>query len=156
MNAPVNLPQPAAAPLLDISKSGVWAQLATLVRAMRTSPQRLTLITLPLGSVLVIGLIAVGQVRLNAWQGAFYDALQQHDLGAFLHQLVVFCIIVAGLLSLIVAQTWLTEVFKVRLRGWLTRDLLDEWLRPKRAYLFVFAGEIGSTLISASMRTLAT
>src|SRR5690606_32204150 len=35
------------------------------------------------------------------------------------------------------------EVGKVRLRNWLTRDLLDEWLRPRRAFLFAFAGEIG-------------
>ncbi|SDR60374.1 putative ATP-binding cassette transporter [Rhizobiales bacterium GAS113] len=142
MNAPVDVRQLIPIHPIDISKSGGWAQFATLARAMRTSPQRWALISLPVGSVLVIGAIAAGQVRLNAWQGAFYDALQQHDLGTFLHQLAVFMVIVAVLLSLVVAQTWLTEVFKVRLRGWLTRDLLGEWLRPKRAYLFTFAGEI--------------
>ncbi len=143
MNALAELRQPIADLPIDISKSGVWAQLATLVRAMKASPQRRILLSLPIGSVLVIGCIAAGQVRLNDWQGAFYDALEQRDFNAFLRQLVVFTVIVAGLLSLVVAQTWLSEVFKVRLRGWLTRDLLDEWLRPKRAYLFVFAGEIG-------------
>jgi putative ATP-binding cassette transporter len=144
MDAPAKLPQPFAEHLVDISKSGVWAQLATLVRAMRASPQRRTLLSLPIGSVLVIGAIAAGQVRLNAWQGAFYDSLQQHDLHVFMRQLVLFTGIVAVLLSLVVAQTWLAEVFKVRLRAWLARDLLDEWLRPKRAYLFAFAGDIGN------------
>jgi vitamin B12/bleomycin/antimicrobial peptide transport system ATP-binding/permease protein len=144
MSASAELPQPSAEHLVDVSKSGVWAQLATLIRAIRTSPQRLTLVSLPIGSILVIGAIAAGQVRLNNWQGAFYDSLQQHNLHVFLRQLILFTGIVAVLLSLVVAQTWLTEVFKVRLRGWLTRDLLDEWLRPKRAYLFVFAGEIGA------------
>ena len=144
MDAPAKLPQPFAEHLVDISKSGVWAQLATLVRAIRASPQRRTLLSLPVGSVLVIGAIAAGQVRLNAWQGAFYDSLQQHDLHVFMRQLVLFTGIVAVLLSLVVAQTWLAEVFKVRLRGWLARDLLDEWLRPKRAYLFAFAGDIGN------------
>ncbi|MFI4995833.1 MAG: SbmA/BacA-like family transporter, partial [Hyphomicrobiales bacterium] len=143
MNALAELRQPIADLPIDISKSGVWAQLATLVRAMRASPQRRILLSLAIGIVLVISAIAAGQVRLNDWQGAFYDALEQRDFNAFLRQLVVFMVIVAGLLSLVVAQTWLSEVFKVRLRGWLTRDLLDEWLRPKRAYLFVFAGEIG-------------
>ena len=31
----------------------------------------------------------------------------------------------------------------VRLREWLTRDLLDRWLVPKRLYMLGFAGEIG-------------
>jgi len=143
MNAPAGTPLPTGNLPLDIAKSGVWAQLSTLLRAIKASRQRGVLISLPIGMVFVISLIAVGQVRLNAWQGAFYDSLQQHDLEAFLRQLVVFLAIVAFLLSLVVAQTWLSEVFKVKLRGWLVRDLMDEWLRPKRAYLFTFAGEIG-------------
>lgn len=32
---------------------------------------------------------------------------------------------------------------KVKLREWLTRDLLDEWLVPGRAHRLHFAGEIG-------------
>ena len=47
------------------------------------------------------------------------------------------------LLVLVVAQTWLQEMIKVRLREWLTHDLLDQWLVPKRAYLLGFAGQIG-------------
>jgi putative ATP-binding cassette transporter len=31
----------------------------------------------------------------------------------------------------------------VKLREWLTHDLLDQWLAPKRAYMLSFAGEIG-------------
>ena len=55
----------------------------------------------------------------------------------------MFAVIAGGLLVLVVAQTWLQEMIKVRLREWLTYDLLDEWLAPKRAYLLSFAGQIG-------------
>jgi putative ATP-binding cassette transporter len=34
-------------------------------------------------------------------------------------------------------------MLQVRLREWLTHDLLDRWLAPKRAYLLANAGEIG-------------
>jgi putative ATP-binding cassette transporter len=115
-----------------------------LIRAIGGSPQRRLLISLPIGTAFVIGGIAFGQVKLNTWQGAFYDSLQQHDFPSFLRQLVVFIFIVAFLLTLVVTQTWFTEVFKVRLRGWLVRDLMDEWLRPKRSYRLGFAGEIGN------------
>ena len=55
----------------------------------------------------------------------------------------MFGVIVGGLLVLVVAQTWLKEMLQVRLREWLTHDLLDRWLAPKRAYLLAHAGEIG-------------
>lgn len=135
--------RPAAASVPEVPASGVLHQLWILIRAMSASPRRTTLLFLPVGSVVVIATNAVFQIRLNNWQGALYDALQNHDLGAFAHQLLVFLSLIAVLLLLVVAQTWLTEVGKVRLRGWLTRDLLDEWLKPKRAYLLAFAGEAG-------------
>lgn len=122
---------------------GVWYQLRSLLRALRTSPQRRRITWLAVGIVIVISANMGGQVRLNAWQGDFYDALERHQLGIFLNQLVVFVVIVAGLLTVVVAETWLREMLEVRLREWLTHDLLDQWLAPKRAYLLAYAGEIG-------------
>ena len=87
--------------------------------------------------------MSVGQIRLNVWQGDFFNALEQHNLAIFGSQLLVFSVIVGVLLVLVVAQTWLKEILQVRLREWLTHDLLDRWLAPKRAYLLAHAGEIG-------------
>jgi putative ATP-binding cassette transporter len=119
------------------------SQGASLLRALSASPERWRLIWLAVGLVSVLCAIAVGQVRLNVWQGDFYDALEQRHFDAFLHQIGVFLVIVGILLTLVVSQTWLHEMIKVRLREWMTRDLLDEWLAPKRAYHLQFAGEIG-------------
>jgi vitamin B12/bleomycin/antimicrobial peptide transport system ATP-binding/permease protein len=76
----------------------------------------------------------VGQVRLNEWNGAFFDAVQNRDSNAFLWLIAVFLVIVAGLLTLVVAQTWLQERLKVRLRERITHILLADWLKPARAY----------------------
>lgn len=94
--------------------------------------------------VLVILLSAAAQVRLNAWQGTVYDAIAQRDLSLFTRELIVFAAIASVLLVLNVSQTWLHEMLKVRLREAVSVDVLDEWLRPKRAYLLPLAGEIGS------------
>ena len=59
------------------------------------------------------------------------------------HQLMVFAVIAGALLVLVVSQTWLQAMINVRLREWLTHDLLDQWLVRKRVYLLGFAGEIG-------------
>jgi putative ATP-binding cassette transporter len=100
--------------------------------------------------LLVAGLIAgivaantAAQIRLNAWQGAFFDAIGQHDFAAFVAQLKVFAAIVTVLLVLVVAQTWLAERLKVRLRELVTIDLLDAWLMPRRAYLLRMRGAVG-------------
>jgi putative ATP-binding cassette transporter len=122
---------------------GVVAQLMVLARTLRTSRYRRRLGFLAAGIVVVICANAAGQIRLNSWQGTFYNAIEQKDVAAFTTQLLVFLIIAGGLLVLVVSQTWLQEMTKVRLREWLTNDLLDQWLAPKRAYMLSFAGQIG-------------
>lgn len=129
--------------LLDKFTSGACSELMSLVRGMNASADRWALLSFPIMLIVVIAGVAAVQVKLNAWQGALYDALQRYDVNAFLHQLLVFLLIFVALLSLVISQTWLTQVFNVRLRAWLTRDLLDAWLRPKRAHLLTFTGEVG-------------
>ena len=110
-------------------------QLLPLLRAARRSPHRRRLALLAAGIVAVILANAAAQIGLNFWQGAFYGALQRRDLPAFARELLTFAPIAGVLLALVVAQTWLQETAKVALREWLTRDLLDEWLVPRRAAL---------------------
>ena len=59
-------------------------------------------------------------------------------------QLMVFGVIAGGLLVLNVAQAWLNQATKVKLREGLVRDLLNEWLKPRRAFRLVNAGEMGT------------
>ena len=108
------------------------------------SPQRTKLLLLGVAIIAVIGATALGQVRLNAWNQPFYDALARKDLRGFLDQLTVFGVIASGLLVLNVVQAWLNQTTKVRLREWLVCDLFDEWLKPRRAFHLVNAGEMGT------------
>ena len=128
----------------DETGSRALTQLGSLVRALMLSPARNRIALLAIGLAFIICANAVGQIRLNSWNGDFYDALELKDVAAFSFQILVFVIIVGSLLILVVAQTWLDELAKIRLREWLTHDLLDEWLAPKRAYFIAFAGEIGT------------
>jgi putative ATP-binding cassette transporter len=136
-------PQKLTAAAPDVVAGTVWCQLKSLFGTLRTSPLRGRLIWLGIGIVVAICLSMVGQVKLNAWQGDFFDALEQHDLAAFGKQALVFLVIVAGLLTLVVAETWLREMIEVRLREWLTHDLLDRWLVPKRAYFLALTSDVG-------------
>lgn len=130
-------------PEADAEEEDALAHLRTLLHIIGLSPGRRKLAAFAAGTLLVIGANAVVQVRLNIWQGAFYDAIGQRDLYAFFSELIVFAVIVAILLVLGVTQTWLQAILKVRLRDIVTRDLIAEWLRPKRANRLPLAGEIG-------------
>jgi putative ATP-binding cassette transporter len=143
LSEPQPMQEPAGNPP-DAAIGSVIGQVRSLLRALRTSPYRRRVGLLAAGVIAVICTNAIAQIRLNRWQGDFYDALEQRYLAAFFDQLLVFLVLAVGLLVLVVAQTWLLEMIKVRLREWLTNDLLDHWLVPKRAYLLAFAGEIGA------------
>jgi putative ATP-binding cassette transporter len=122
---------------------GVAAQLFFLAMALRRSAHWSPLLLLATGLIGVIVCTTIAQVRLNAWNQPFYDAIAGKDGRAFLAQVGVFVVIAGALIMLNATQTWLHETTKVRLRTWLTSDLLREWLRPRRPVRIVWSGDIG-------------
>lgn len=136
----------AASPLLDpeeIAQSGFVPQLAMVSRALWNAPVRNALLLLATALFLVIVATAYGQIRLNSWNQPFYDALARRNFGQFLVQLGVFGIIGGTLLALNVAQRWLSEMLKLKLREGLVHDLVQKWLSPGRAFRLASAGPIG-------------
>lgn len=117
--------------------------LATMTAAFHGSPLRGVLVLLAAGILAVILATAYGQIVLNRWNQPFYDALQQRNMPAFLAQLLVFFEIAGALLVLNVAQLWLNQMLHLKLREALTRDMIDEWLRPGRAFRVARRGQIG-------------
>src|SRR5215212_645814 len=133
-------PEGARAP----SRSGAMADFVLLARVMLRNRRGWPIIRLALAIVAVLVANMLGQVRLNRWNGAFFDAIEKRNTEAFISQLGVFLVIIAVLLVLVVAQTWLQERFKIRLRERLTHILLDDWLRPNRAYQLGLIGKSGA------------
>jgi putative ATP-binding cassette transporter len=102
-------------------------------------------IVLLLSAVVVVIVINMfGQVWLNRWNGAFFDAIELRDTGEIGRQLVRFIYIVGIMLVLVVAQTWLHETTKLRVREWLTQHLFDAWLVGGRPYLLGASGNTGA------------
>ncbi len=117
--------------------------LALLARVLRRAEGVKLVLAIFVTSIFVTIANMLGQVRLNEWNGEFFDAVGRKDLSAFVHFLWTFLIIIAVLLALTVAQTFLQERLKFRLREWLSRHLLAEWLKPMRIYQLSFAGLYG-------------
>lgn len=118
-------------------------QLGTIVGVLRTAAGRKQLVLLVAAILATIVATAVGQVKLNAWNQPFYDAIERKDLDGFLRQLGVFFAIVGVLLILNVTQTALNQLIKLKLREIATQDLLANWMKDRRAARISRAGEIG-------------
>jgi putative ATP-binding cassette transporter len=127
----------------EIANSGLVPQLGMMSRALWAAPVRNTLCLLSGALFLVIAVTAYGQIRLNNWNQPFYDALSRRDFAQFLVQLGVFGLIAGALLVLNVAQRWLGETLKLRLRQGLVRDLIQNWMQPGRAFRLANAGPMG-------------
>jgi vitamin B12/bleomycin/antimicrobial peptide transport system ATP-binding/permease protein len=133
----------AAAEVEEEAESRLVPQVRMMLRALWASPVRNALFVLATAVFLVIVVTAYGQIRLNRWNKPFYDALAHRDFAGFLVQLGVFGVIAGALLVLNVAQRWVTEMLKLKLRDGLTRDLVENWMLPRRAFRLANAGPIG-------------
>jgi putative ATP-binding cassette transporter len=135
--------QGEAAAAEEAGQAGLLGQLALILGALRGSEARRPILSL----ILALGLVLVGtaysQIRLNSWNKPFYDALSRRDLHDFLFQLGVFLVIAGVLLVLNVAQRWLVETLKWRLRQGLVTDLVEHWMRPRRAFWLAHGGAMG-------------
>ena len=115
-----------------------------MASVFRTSRQRNRLLMMAAALIAVVGATAYAQVKLNAWNRPFYNALTRKDLPAFVEQIGVFAVLAGILLVLNVAQTWLNQRSKIVLREGLVNDLLNEWLSPRRAFRLSNSGAMGA------------
>ncbi|HME39910.1 MAG TPA: ABC transporter ATP-binding protein/permease [Steroidobacteraceae bacterium] len=127
----------------EIANSRLAPQLTMMIRALWASPVRTRLLLLSGALFVIVAVTAYGQIRLNNWNQPFYDALSRRDFAQFLVQLGVFGLIAGALLVLNVAQRWLGETLKIKLRQGLVRDLIENWMRPGRAFRLSLAGPMG-------------
>jgi vitamin B12/bleomycin/antimicrobial peptide transport system ATP-binding/permease protein len=123
---------------------GIIATLATVWRISSPyfrSEDRWTA-RLLLAAVIAIELSIVGiTVLLNTWNAQFYNALQDRNWSAFVHQLGYFCVLAAAFILLAVYQLYLNQWLQIRWRRWLTRTYLDHWMTGANHYRMQLLGD---------------
>jgi vitamin B12/bleomycin/antimicrobial peptide transport system ATP-binding/permease protein len=140
-------PPPGEAPSgsgrADILKDSLFSEFRRMASYFWASRERNTLVALGAGLIAVTAATAYAQIRLNAWNRPFYDALTRKDLSGFVEQLGVFAVLAGILLTLNVAQMWLNQMSRLVLRRGLVHDLVNEWLKPRRAFRLSNSGWMG-------------
>jgi vitamin B12/bleomycin/antimicrobial peptide transport system ATP-binding/permease protein len=88
-----------------------------------------------LAAVVALNLTAVWlNVRLNAWNNDFYNALQEYDWPKFWWQFAIFGMIAASLIVVAVYQLYLRQILQIRWRRWMTERFLHAWLGDQTYY----------------------
>ncbi len=88
-----------------------------------------------LGTVIALNLLDVWlNVRLNAWNNDFYNALQEYDWPNFWWQFAVFGLIATALIVVFVYQLYLRQILQIRWRRWMTERFLKDWLADQAYY----------------------
>ncbi|AYG62247.1 ABC transporter ATP-binding protein/permease [Rhizobium jaguaris] len=121
----------------------LFYRLMMMLAAFWSSSRRLKLICLAVSLLTIIFVTAYVQVLLNDWNAPFYDSLARRELTDFFRQLGVFGMIAGALLILNVVQAWLNQMTALLMREGLARDLVDQWLKGKRALKLSAWGVIG-------------
>jgi vitamin B12/bleomycin/antimicrobial peptide transport system ATP-binding/permease protein len=86
-------------------------------------------------TVVALNLVTVGlNVRLNAWNNDFYDALQQYNWPEFWRQFAIFGVIAFALIVVAVYSLYLRQILHIRWRRWLTDRFLRNWLEDQSYY----------------------
>ena len=98
-----------------------------------------------LAAVVALNLISVWlNVRLNAWNADFYNALQEYNWQEFWWQFAIFGMIAVALIVVAVYQLYLRQILQIRWRAWLTDRFLDDWLDNRTYYRMQLDQSAGS------------
>ena len=88
-----------------------------------------------LAAIVVLNLAAVFMlVQINDWNRLFYDALQDKNQPVFWEQLLRFTYLAFAYIIIAVYKFYLTQLFELRWRAWLTAHYTERWLAKKSFY----------------------
>lgn len=86
-------------------------------------------------TIMTMGLVAF-DVAFSYWSNYFYDALQKYDKNAAVYLLGVFFVMAFAYIILAVYRYYISQLFGLRWRRWLTDQFIGRWLQ-KRDYYYM-------------------
>jgi len=95
-----------------------------------------------LGAVIALNLGNVYiDVRINQWNNAFFNAIQNHDAAEFFKQLGIFGLLAGAAIVISVYALYLNQMLQIGWRRWLTRRYVDRWLADRAYFRLQLQGQ---------------
>lgn len=104
-----------------------------------------------------LGIVYIN-VRLNAWNTNFYNALEHRDWAVFKSSLIEFTILAFSFIFLATFRIYYQQMLEFRWRQWITDRYLDQWLGDRAFYRIERDHLVDNPdqRISEDLRSLAT
>ncbi|NCY25476.1 MAG: ABC transporter ATP-binding protein/permease, partial [Alphaproteobacteria bacterium] len=132
--------QTPALPLAPASGNPFRA-FARLARLWLCAPDRGNA-RLLIAILLLLTAVQVGvQIGFNIWSRNFFNVLENRDSIAFQAGIMLFLSLAVTSMTVAVNQLYLKQLIQLRWRGWLTRYLVEAWMRDGRQYQLELAGQ---------------
>src|ERR1700726_3373649 len=120
--------------MIDTARRQIMRDAWRLAKPYWTSEGKWSALVLLLGVIaLDLGKVYIS-VRINAWNNAFYNALQAFNSSELFRQLGSFCVLVASAIAMSVYALYLNQMLQIRWRRWVTRRYLGAWLADHAYY----------------------
>ena len=88
---------------------------------------------------LTLGMVYMN-VRLNQWNNAFFNALQDKKGAAFIPLMTQFTVLAVIYIAMAIYQVYLRQALQIRWRRWLTERYVGEWLADRTYYRMQLTG----------------
>ena len=115
---------------LKVSLQAFWRILKPYWKSRDSLGSWLTLaviIALTAGSIFVA-------TSINSWYKGFWDTIQQYDVDAFGHQILIFAGLATVHVLVSVYKSYLCSRLAINWRRWLTGKVMNEWLERSTYY----------------------
>ena len=71
---------------------------------------------------------------INSWYKTFWDTIQNYDVDAFKHQILIFAVLASIHVVVTVYKAFLQSRLAINWRRWLTGKVMNEWLEKSTYY----------------------
>ncbi len=78
--------------------------------------------------------VVLAEVSLTYWYNYFYDALQGYREKEAIQLLGLFFVIAFVIIALVVSRFYVTQMFGLRWRKWLTEECIQRWMQGRSYY----------------------
>ncbi len=117
--------------LLSARHYTTWQLIKLYWQSERRLPAYIFFAVVMLMTMTLVGL----DVVFNYWYNSFYDALQAYNKPKAIYLLKIFFVIAAFYIVLAVYRYFISQLFSLRWRRWLTEQFISRWLQRRTYYL---------------------
>lgn len=120
-----------------------WAFFAIFLRLAGpfwTQPGRTPALLMTAALSGLTALQVVIPVAINLWSEQFFDALERKAMDRFVLLIGALLLIVGSNMIVTTSHLWIKRRLQIAWRSWLTRRIVDEWMRDARPYRLASLG----------------